>query len=248
MTVQPQSLPGCISYPLNIGQMSWLAAHLDDVDKKRFAYRSAHKTEDGEDVPGQVHVPGDLDAKYAGLIGEARGQELSDPTQLDLAKSGARQQVVRTADQIGEAMKLGVPRSEVDAFAIKEEAARTYMAPIQAQKGSGSVPPEGEPVAPEPSVPAEDERLSPPQKLLLQSEADITGESLEELSRKIIVRADGFRVAAGTIAGLRRKTVQMIDEAATVAEVEALLRAFKPEADEALKRALGFKAATKAAP
>src|SRR4051794_28828110 len=143
MTVQPQSLPGCISYPLNIGQMSWLAAHLDDVDKKRFAYRSAYKTEDGEDVPGQVHVPGDLDAKYAGLIGEARGQELSDPTQLDLAKSGARQQVVRTADQIGEAMKLGVPRSEVDAFAIKEEAARTYMAPILPP--SGSVPAEGEP-------------------------------------------------------------------------------------------------------
>ena len=45
---------------------------------------------------------------------------------------------------------------------------------------------------------------------------------------------DLFRRAAGTIAGLRRRTQRLVSEAQTPAEVDQILRAAKERADELL--------------
>jgi hypothetical protein len=225
----PMVPPGMVSYPMNIGQMSALATKLDKADKRKIAFRSAHETPEGEQVPSQVLIPQELDAKYAGAIGEARSLDISDPTELDLSKSMAKNQVYLEANRIGQVMSQGIPPSEMNSFAIKEQAAREYMTlqpdqPIKEDSRKDS--------------------MDPANRLLLETEANITGESLEDLSTKIVIRADAFRVSSGTVAGLRRKYKQLIIEAATTAEVEQLLRNFSAEIEGPLTKAAIFSKAT----
>jgi hypothetical protein len=225
----PMVPPGMVSYPMNIGQMSALATKLDKADKRKIAFRSAHETPEGEQVPSQVLIPQELDAKYAGAIGEARSLDISDPTELDLSKSMAKNQVYLEANRIGQVMSQGIPPSEMNSFAIKEQAAREYMTlqpdqPIKEDSRKDS--------------------MDPANRLLLETEANITGESLEDLSTKIVIRADAFRVSSGTVAGLRRKYEQLITEAATTAEVEQLLRNFSAEIEGPLTKAAIFSKAT----
>lgn len=225
----PMVPPGMVSYPMNIGQMSALATKLDKADKRKIVFRSAHETPEGEQVPSQVLIPQELDAKYAGAVGEARSLDISDPTELDLSKSMAKNQVYLEANRIGQVMSQGIPPSEMNSFAIKEQAAREYMTlqpdqPIKEDSRKDS--------------------MDPANRLLLETEANITGESLEDLSTKIVIRADAFRVSSGTVAGLRRKYKQLITEAATTAEVEQLLRNFSAEIEGPLTKAAIFSKAT----
>jgi hypothetical protein len=229
----PPAPPGMVAYPMNIGQMSFLATKLDKLDKRKIAFRSAHETPEGEQVPSQVLLPVELDGKYAGAIGEARALDVSDPTELDLSKSMAKNQVYLEANRIGQVMSQGIPPSEMNSFAIKEQAARKHLTPQV-------TPPSGEPEATPVDKPVEEDPMALPDRLLLETEASITGESLEDLSKRIIAMADAFRATSGTVAGLRRKYEQLISEAATTAEVEQLLRNFSAEIEGPMDRARNF--------
>jgi hypothetical protein len=198
-----------VAYPMNIGQMSFLATKLDKLDKRKIAFRSAHETPEGEQVPSQVLLPVELDGKYAGAIGEARALDVSDPTELDLSKSMAKNQVYLEVSRIGQTVNKGIPPTEE---------------------------PEATPV----DKPVEEDPMALPDRLLLETEASITGESLEDLSKRIIAMADAFRATSGTVAGLRRKYEQLISEAATTAEVEQLLRNFSAEIEGPMDRARNF--------
>jgi hypothetical protein len=233
----PMVPPGMVSYPMNTGQMTALSTKLDKADKRRIAFQSAHETPEGEQVPSQVLLPQELDAKYAGVIGEARSLDISDPTELDLSKNMAKNQVYLEVNRIGQVVSHGIPPNEMASFAIKEQAAREYMTlqPDPAQDGPETK--SGEEGFKEDS---RKDSMDPANRLLLETEANITGESLEDLSRKIVIRADAFRASSGTIAGLRRKYEQLISEAATTAEVEQLLRNFSAEIEGPMDRAMNF--------
>lgn len=73
------------------------------------------------------------------------------------------------------------------------------------------------------------------QLTLLQAEAGLTGETLADLSTKIITQADAFRPIVGMIAGLRRKTEEAVNLAAT-----------DPQSDEATFDAILTAAQTQA--
>ncbi len=63
---------------------------------------------------------------------------------------------------------------------------------------------------------------------MLQAEADITNETLQDLAQRIVETATAYRVVAAKIAGLRRSTAAAINEAEDHAAIEAALELFKP--------------------
>ena len=60
---------------------------------------------------------------------------------------------------------------------------------------------------------------------MLQAEADLTGESVDDLAVSIVAKADAYRLAAGSISGRKRRDIQMIQSAATVEEVNTIVAA-----------------------
>lgn len=58
---------------------------------------------------------------------------------------------------------------------------------------------------------------------LLQGEADITGETLTELSNAVVTRADAFRDVVSRVSGIRRATNDLIDAEADPANYETIL-------------------------
>ena len=77
------------------------------------------------------------------------------------------------------------------------------------------------------------------QTALLQSEADLTGETLTELSNIIITKAATFRTVVGKVAGLRRAMMTSIDAESDPYEYEIILNNGKVQA-ETMAAALGL--------
>lgn len=77
------------------------------------------------------------------------------------------------------------------------------------------------------------------QTALLTAEAAITGESVDTLAASIITNAATFNVAAGKLAGQRRKTQKAVDAATDIAGVLAALATGRTEAETLLAGLLG---------
>lgn len=205
-TPTPGPIPGTVSRELTLGQFSWLQGRLLEDDRRRMSFQPAHEDEHGNLVPDRAIVEAELDPAITDLFVEARNQDVPSPNDLDRARADAQGRIAAYADQVGTTLKAGIPEAEVDSFYAKETAARRQVA--------------GTPEA-------ED-------TLILQAEATITGESLGDLAQRIIGRADQFRFAAGSLAGLRRKTQSQVSEARTPVEIDQILRAAKEHANELL--------------
>lgn len=104
-----------------------------------------------------------------------------------------------------------VPLQEQSAWAAKEMAARGHL----------------------------DGTATPSQTQMLQLEADQTGESLSDLSAKIIEKAELWSKVIGSVSGLRRKTEAEVAAATTSEEREAILTSARGQA-EALAASLGI--------
>jgi hypothetical protein len=129
-----------------------------------------------------------------------------DRSSLDQIKGEAYRRLADVIDSATAPQEAGVPRGEVASWGTKEASARSYLA--------GSAAPQDE--------------------AILQSEAELTAEPLGELARRIVAKADAYRVRAGRIAGFRQKYGTQVGEAKTVDEVRAILA----EAEEAAPGAL----------
>ncbi|MCD9148526.1 hypothetical protein [Pseudophaeobacter flagellatus] len=90
-----------------------------------------------------------------------------------------------------------VPQAERDSWATKAVAARAYLASA----------------------------ASVEQVAMLQAEAAITGEEIEDLAAAIVAMADAYAGIAAQLAGLRRKTRTAIEAALTPAQVQVALAA-----------------------
>ncbi|MDP1668602.1 hypothetical protein [Phaeovulum sp.] len=77
------------------------------------------------------------------------------------------------------------------------------------------------------------------QEALLRAEAEITGESTDNLALLILANADLFRAVIGRVSGLRRTTSDAINAAETPEAVQAVLDAAKAQA-LAMAAALGL--------
>ena len=77
------------------------------------------------------------------------------------------------------------------------------------------------------------------QTALLQGEADLTGESLADLSTAIITKATTFRTVVSKVAGLRRSMGVAIDAESDPYQYEIILNNGKTQA-EAMAAALGL--------
>jgi len=60
---------------------------------------------------------------------------------------------------------------------------------------------------------------------MLQAEADMTGESVDDLAISIVTKADAYRLIAGQTAGRKRRDVALVEAATTVEEVHTIVAA-----------------------
>lgn len=122
---------------------------------------------------------------------------------LETAKTNAKAQIVSMFDAAASIITAGAPLAEQLSWPVKQESARAYLAGT-----------------------ATDE-----QKIILQAEASITGETLDSLCATILASVEQFAAASGMLAGLRRSSNAEIDAAsdtaaisAAIAKVEAALK------------------------
>lgn len=115
------------------------------------------------------------------------------PVDLVALKASAKSRVAARADQIADMITGTVPLSERLSWPTKEAAARAVLA------GTATAV----------------------QQSLIGAEAQVTGETPAALASSIVAKADAYIVAAGLIAGLRRKTMAAIDALADPATAES---------------------------
>lgn len=109
------------------------------------------------------------------------------------AKTAAKERLAAQADHMARAVTGIVPLAEQLSWPVKEAAARAHQAGT-ADAG---------------------------QTALLAAEAGVTGETVGALVEKILANAVAYHMAAGFIAGWRRKTMEAIDVLADDATVGA---------------------------
>lgn len=122
------------------------------------------------------------------------------PPEPDFAaqKIEAQRVLVGMISAVADGLTAGVPVAEMLSWATKEAAARAFVA--------------GTP-------------LSPYETAILQPEADLTGETLAQLSARIVARGDQYRMAISVMAGIRRTGEQAIGAATTPEELQLALGA-----------------------
>lgn len=114
-------------------------------------------------------------------------------TAAQAAKTAAKERLAAQADHMARAVTGIVPLAEQLSWPVKEAAARAHQAGT-ADAG---------------------------QTALLAAEAGVTGETVGALVEKILANAVAYHMAAGFIAGWRRKTMEAIDVLADDATVGA---------------------------
>lgn len=131
------------------------------------------------------------------------------------AKSRAIAGVIAFADQMADAITGHAPLAEKLSWSSKESAAVAHLA------GTATVT----------------------QTTMLSAEAGRTGETVAALAAKIAANAAKYHVAAGLIAGQRRRTVALIEPlsnpATIAADIAAILATSKAEAEAMLAQVLG---------
>lgn len=146
-----------------------------------------------EPVPGLPAAPnGEVWRWSGGAWVDARtSEELA--TAAKAVKAAAKEKLAAQADHMARAVTGIVPLAEQLSWPVKEAAARAHQAGT-ADAG---------------------------QTALLAAEAGVTGETVGALVEKILANAVAYHMAAGFIAGWRRKTMEAIDVLADDATVGA---------------------------
>jgi len=117
------------------------------------------------------------------------------PEILAATKDMAKHRVVMKADQLADLITGQVPRGERDAWASKAQAARDH------QDGTAKAW----------------------QTAMLQTEADLRGETIDALAVKIAVAASRYEAISAMIAAQRSSVFQTIDSAKSPPEIETIL-------------------------
>lgn len=164
----------------------------------------AHHVDGG----GDIVVDGDGQTANAVRAWLASGGVLTPfaPPPVDLAavKADAKRRVTARADEIAEAITGTVPLSERLSWPTKEMAARAVLA------GTATAV----------------------QQALLAAEAQVIGETVPSLASRIVANADAYIVAAGLIAGQRRKVTAAIDALTDPVTLDADLAAIFATAEQ----------------
>ena len=112
------------------------------------------------------------------------------------ARATALAQIPQILAQAAEAITGTVPVSEQVSWPVKAAAARAYLA----------------------------DEATAAQGADLQAEADLTGETIEDLAQAIVTRADAYAQTAAKMAGLRRRAESAVAAATTQDEVNLARR------------------------
>lgn len=148
----------------------------------------------------------------AGIVPTVAEPPLAALVLADLVtlKVAAKARVAARADQIVELITGTVPLSERLSWATKEAAARALVA------GTATTV----------------------QQSLISAEAQVTGETAAALAASIIANAEAYIVAAGLIAGQRRKTMAaldaLVDPVTAEADIAAIFATAETEAQALL--------------
>lgn len=144
-----------------------------------------------------------LDGVVGQLVSED-GLKVKNPLpNLGSQQDQAISSVIRYAEVTGYLLIGDVPESEQKGWNAKESAAREHIAGT----ASGI------------------------DTMLLKTEADLTGESIDDLAARVIEKANMFRVAVAMISGIRRKTTAAIKAATTLDGVNTILDDAKAQLD-----------------
>lgn len=198
----PVKTLGGAEVPLVWAEMQSIIAHLEEiglaipvsgVDADGVYHAAAPASLIVEPVPGLPAAPnGEVWRWSGGAWGDARtAEELAIAAQA--AKTAAKEKLAAQADHMARAVTGIVPLAEQLSWPVKEAAARAHQAGT-ADAGQAAI---------------------------LAAEADVTGETVDALVEKILANAVAYHMAAGFIAGWRRKTMEAIDLLANDATVEA---------------------------
>lgn len=117
------------------------------------------------------------------------------------AKAAKLSEINKAADKIMAALISTYPDHEISTFDKQEAEARAYMA---------------DPTAPTP---------------LLSALAKARGLSMDELVKRVIVKADAFAVASGYIIGQRQALEDQLDTCKTLEEVQSIVVIIYPPKD-----------------
>ncbi len=152
-------------------------------------------------------------------IGETEVTRVWTPVLVTAADVlAAKQRVAAFADSLAAEVTGPVSETERASWPTKEIAARAYLDGVAPGTATAT------------------------QVAMLQSEADLTGETPLALAQKIVDNADSYVEIAGLIAGQRRATYTAIDAleigVATVADLEAVLTTARTQAEAALQQIL----------
>lgn len=124
-----------------------------------------------------------------------RLQPAADPARLQEARADAEARLVQAIEAASLALTGAVPLAEKLSWTAKEEAAR-------ALKGGTA---------------------DPAQRALLEGEAAVTGEAVDDLAARILRNAESWRLAIAWLSGLRRRTLGAVTAADDLAGIGAAL-------------------------
>jgi hypothetical protein len=116
---------------------------------------------------------------------------------LAQAKAASLAEALQRLTTAASAVTGLVPQADRDSWATKAVAARAYLADV----------------------------ASADQTAMLQAEAAVTGELVEDLAAAIVAMAENYAGIAAKLAGQRRKTRTAIEAATTPAQVQVALAA-----------------------
>jgi len=139
------------------------------------------------------------------VLGPTPAPEIT-PEILAATKDMAKRRVVVEADKLADLITGQVPRGERDAWSSKAQAARDYQ----------------------------DGVAKAWQTAMLQTEADLRGETVDVLTDKIIAAASTYETISAQIAAQRSSAFTAIDAAMSPAEIEATLAAAQTAAFQIL--------------
>lgn len=120
------------------------------------------------------------------------GDTFAAPSAPPITATEATAAVLLAIAMVEEALTAGVPLSEKLSWSAKESAARNLLAGTSAPKDME----------------------------LLAGETTITGETVEDLARSVVARADQYRFAVSRLAGIRRAATASIASARSAADLE----------------------------
>jgi hypothetical protein len=131
---------------------------------------------------------------------------LGDEDPMAQPREEALRILTELADEASSQVNDVIPRGEMAAWSIKEVSARAVKA--------------GNP--------------EPQDTAILQAEASMTGETLDQLADHILEKAESYRIISGKLAGFRRAYGQKIMEAKSPGEIVQILADARQSADREL--------------